>query len=805
MQQNQEERRVRKERERAERKAREAAAASGANGVAEGGNERRKETEEERRVRKERERAERKAREAAVVAPSNEEENNVDNNSNGKELTPTTSPTNNDFAESLSREINILMATIEEQNREASLRSPSWLRRNQYETVSPKKENIEVHEPSVEENDVNNSDIDRRVSDRRKDRKQKKLEDGEQSPFPTMDFIRGDNSSTTMQDLRRQGYSAQYGKDLERATVLRRLVDLDDTGVVLFDAAPQSEYDLYIRSFSESGKRQVWVQAPAEEDFIDCEVQVDRAYRKRKAIQVPEDLFFYSKHPIEGNDADVDKGEVEDTKDALTEVLTPSVDPNLLVNYIHRVLPVMNAVLDSQSFVQKEGAEEMLGVDKNNSGASSLASLSYACTTYSFPLTSKRSLLKIRFSYPPSHLVAVLYSKVQEVVCLSELDRYLSVIVVWSIFDNTEPERILVSDSSLSCFCFSPSRPELLYGGSDNGSICVWDLREPDHHHLYEGCYQRLVFRLPSYSSSWNTDQHCSPVRQLCVVGYNNAVGAKREGGEQVASLDTSGEVRFWSVSDRDTRSRTNVNQNEHGVHIFSTVKLSLVGSSSRVGYDNASSTSDLSSPALSSLQPPYSGSGWGASALDFTPTDASRFVVAVPKGIQHCSRYGGITVPSLYGPSSRHFNQPIAVPCCVQFNVLDSRFLEAGYEDGTVRLFLHNQKSPRLIVAVAGAGVPIIELRCSSTARWITLVLDQNSTLHVLDHAHKNREEPQFSFPLAQTDTGACLCMDTPAELTSSGKQLLALGYEKNILQVHGINIANLQAPPAERDESWL
>ncbi|CCW64921.1 unnamed protein product [Phytomonas sp. EM1] len=805
MHRNEEERRARKERERAERKAREAAAAvepAGASGAVGGEKEeRRRETEEERRARKERERAERKAREAAAAANA---ESNADYSDSTKELASTASNTNRTLSVKPSNEVDMLVAAMEEENRETNLRSATQSRKGRDAAASLNNENMDDHGSSRGANDVNNSNVGRRVSERRESRKLKKLQGSEQNSSAPADSV-GDDSSSTMQDLRRQGYRGQFEKDLARATVLRRLVDLDDAAVVLFDAAPQSEYDLYIRSFSESGKRQMLVQAPAEEDFIDAEVQVDRAHWKQKTMQAPDDLFLHPKQSTEGHDVDDDKGEADHKKDDLMEMIVPSADPNLLGNFIHHVLPVMSAVLDSQTFGKQSDAEGNEGISKNITGAAPLASFSYACTTYSFSLTNTRQLQKVCFSYAPSHCVAVLYGEAQGAVGLPELDRYPSVILVWSIFDNTEPERILVSYSSLPCFCFSPSRPELVYGGSENGSVCVWDLREPDHHHLYEGCYRRLVFRLPSYSSSWHTDQHCSPVRQLRIVGYNNVFGPKREGGEQLASLDSSGEVKFWAVSDKDTRSRTTINQNDHGMHIFSTVKLSLVGSSSREGYHNMDSTTDPSPLASSSVLPTCSGCGWGASALDFTPTDASRYVVATPKGIVHCSRYGGITVPSLYGPTTHHFSQPIAVPCCVQCNVLDSRFIEAGYEDGTVRLFLHNQKAPQLTVVVANAGVPIIELRCSNIARWITLALDQAGTLHVLDHAHRNREEPQFSFPLAQADTGACLCMDTPAEVRSSEKQLLALGFEKGMVQVHSFNMANLQTPAAERDESWL
>lgn len=62
--------------------------------------------------------------------------------------------------------------------------------------------------------------------------------------------------------LNRQGYRLQYAKDMERGLMLRRLIDLDDLSVVIYDAAPQSSYDLYLTNFRTSGKVQASTQVP---------------------------------------------------------------------------------------------------------------------------------------------------------------------------------------------------------------------------------------------------------------------------------------------------------------------------------------------------------------------------------------------------------------------------------------------------------------------------------------------------------------------------------------------------------------
>ena len=53
---------------------------------------------------------------------------------------------------------------------------------------------------------------------------------------------------------------------MERGQMLRRLIDLDDLSVVIYDAAPQSSYDLYLTNFRTSGKVQASTQVPTWRD-----------------------------------------------------------------------------------------------------------------------------------------------------------------------------------------------------------------------------------------------------------------------------------------------------------------------------------------------------------------------------------------------------------------------------------------------------------------------------------------------------------------------------------------------------------
>jgi len=736
------ERRIRKERERAERKAQEAAESGGKS----------KETEEERQSRKAKERAER----------------DIDNN-----LRPCS-------------QHDDLVAAIQAENRVAS-------------RAGIQSHRAESRSQRLREEEEAGRERDERREQRRKERDaSRKSRDGVMANRPSSDRPPTGTAAVDTAQLMRQGYRIRFEKDLSRATALRRLVDLDDTAAVIVDLAPLTEYDMYIRNFGENGKRQAASQAPCAEDRADRGVQADRIKQKNRDSQIPDDLGLYPEQyservgfKVEGGGRNHEDGEEDnEPSDSTTAVggrgshtrhngqrpdAMISVDTALLGRFVTNVFPVVSATLDENApgggSAATDGARSKVGTQ-----------FSSEFTTYALSATSNRPVLRTQLSPTSPHCVAALYGELTEAGPSPELDRYASVILLWNIFDASTPESALVSFSPITCMCFSPSRSHFLYAGMADGSVCVWDLREPDRQHTNAGRWQQVTFRLPSYATSWQADNHIRPVCQVCIAGYNTVVGVRKDENEQLATLDDGGTVKFWTVNDRESQSKAVISNTEYGLHIGSSVRLSLAVTAKTGSGD---------------------GSGASAGGFDFAPSDAAHYVVACADGLVHQSRYGSVAAPSVYGPASLYFQDLVQVPACVQYSPTDSRILMAGYEDGTVRLFEHTQSAPQLTMTVGMH--PILDVRCSSSHKWCAWALDQSGTLHLLDCAHRERETPRLSLPLTQPETGVCLCLDCPQEEKSVENRLLALGFEKGILQVHVLDNAKLQMPASERDEKWL
>ncbi|CAD2222350.1 WDdomain 60 [Angomonas deanei] len=599
--------------------------------------------------------------------------------------------------------------------------------------------------------------------------------------------------------LHRQGYRGQFEKDLARATALRRLVDLDDTSAVVVDLGPQTEYDMYIRNFGSSGLTQVGVQAPCEEDYVSTEVQAERVKTKNRSAQVPGDLGLYPEREAERNafrlkgsgTTDREQDDEEDGGERKKDHQPPSVDAGLLASFLSRVYPVLGALMD-------EGASAAaVKTDKKSKGATSFSS-SY--TTLLFAGTRNRKVRKTVFSQANTQHLAVLYGSSEELGSSPQLDRFTSVILVWKARDPSAPEHLLVSSSEIRSICWSPSRPYILYAGTEDGCVVLWDLREPDRYHLNAGRYQKLVFRVPSFTTAWMTDNHVVPVCDVRVAGYNTPGSPRREEMEQLLSLDVSGVTRFWALNEKDTP-KANISENDYGLNPLSTVRLYPANTyrTNRRGEEE---------------EDPHTAGGAGgaldadtalcirAHGVDFSPVDPSHYLVAMADGVRHVSRFSSVASPALYGPSTHYFETPVVVPSCLQFNTVDTRVFIAGYEDGTVRLYLTTESHPQLTVPLGGGA--IVDVRPSLSSKWLTWALDDTGTIHLLDHAHRDRHVPLLSQPLNASDTGLCTALDTPSEEKADVK-LLVLGFEKGMVQVHTLDNEKLQTPSSQRDENWL
>jgi hypothetical protein len=586
--------------------------------------------------------------------------------------------------------------------------------------------------------------------------------------------------------LARQKHKKQYEQDLARATMLRRLVDLDVLTATLADLPPMSEYDLFIRNFGGAGREQRGCQAPQLEDLVNAETQAERIHSKTKVCQCPEDLGLFPERlslanaaaatKPAGSKADDDEAPQQEEPTSPKRKNRVAVDTNALGSFMSRVFPVVRALLDENEATKNPLARK--ASFSNHSFSSTVVPLLFE------PIAGRR-VVEMRYSRLVTQYLLVVYGPPPPDADLDvEINRFEGVALLWNVNDPREPDKVLVSNTALTAGCLSVTRPHLIYAGSAAGSVCVWDTREPDHlhntvHNRGKGAY---TCRLPSFTSEWGKDNHSAPITRICISGYNSILGVRKEETEQLVSMDKRGQLYFWRVSESEQQnfSALSINEAEFGLNLFSAVRLNRA-------------TSVVVPVGDSGVR-----GGLVTNDLEFVPTDTSHMLVATGTSVLQLSRFGTLTAPSSYKSNSDWGTTTAATT--VHYSPVDSRVFVTGYKDGNVRLYLKDEGNAQYSIPLSAHEIQ--KVRFSSSMKWVLFALDAAGSFFVLDFATNNKSTPVAKSELQEAKSGRCTAFDVSLEERMESK--LGFGYEKGLVEVHTLN-QKMFAPSNQRNDRWL
>src|SRR5690349_14916489 len=120
----------------------------------------------------------------------------------------------------------------------------------------------------------------------------------------------------------------------------------------------------------------------------------------------------------------------------------------------------------------------------------------------------------------------------------------------------------MLCESEPACCCFAPNKPNLVFAGTANGSVLMWDIQElPSLHQKINLPFGEMVFRFPSYSTDGLFTQngaHEEPIRSIIAfhqsdIDKREKMSATEEDQGQthaqpfaVASIDEAGTMQLW-------------------------------------------------------------------------------------------------------------------------------------------------------------------------------------------------------------------------------------------------------------------
>ncbi|XP_050747040.1 cytoplasmic dynein 2 intermediate chain 1 isoform X1 [Gymnogyps californianus] len=509
----------------------------------------------------------------------------------------------------------------------------------------------------------------------------------------------------------RQSSRSMASKQKKRSSELLPLIDLDfSVSLSLLDLPPVNEYDMYIRNFGKMNTKQAYVQC--NEDNLERDIQTEEVEMLEKWTQHPGESALVSGGPINSQDMSVNGP------------LTPKIDSQRLANFLRSACQVIAVLLEEDQVATQPRW-------KLRSRQTSL-SISDSC----FQLNTNQPFLHDR-------KISCLYvSQVQRQTLLSVhglrekagvgLLNRKSIICVWNIWQPSSPQKVLIGDSEVICCCFSPSKTTLVFAGTIDGSLLVWDLREDSRMHPHMMISETdWTFRVPTFSTDGilNSVNHTSPIVAVEPVstslytdqnfGFSSLSYQEETSGPpfQIASMDENGILNMWVVVELQ---KVDLAGSQTDLGLIPGGKVKLVHSST-MELNNSLFPKDVRQRMPQTL------------AIKFLSSNPNHFIVGTNIGlVGHGTRHDLKVLPKLFRPQESGLRS-ISINAIDFFPFGKPLFL-VGCSDGSIRLHQMTSEYPLMQWNDSTNGQPIIALQWALTRPAVFFVLDASSNIYIWD-----------------------------------------------------------------------
>ncbi|XP_039380626.1 cytoplasmic dynein 2 intermediate chain 1 isoform X4 [Mauremys reevesii] len=468
----------------------------------------------------------------------------------------------------------------------------------------------------------------------------------------------------------RQSSQIMASKQKKRSTELLRLIDLDfSVSFSLLDLPPVNEYDMYIRNFGKTNTKQAYVQS--NEDNLERDVQTDEIETLEKWTQHPGDSVLVSGGPRSSNDVSTDI------------VVTPKIDSQRLTNFLRSACQVIAVLLE----------EDRVATQPRWNLRSRQTSLSISDSCFqlntNLPFLHGRKVSCLHVSQVQRQALLSVHG-LPEKPGANQLDRKY-IVCVWNVWQPSSPQKVLVCEAEVSCCCFSPNKATLVFAGTMDGSLVVWDLREDSRmHHCMKLNETDWIFRSPTFSTDGvlSSLNHTYPVLAIEPVstsvckehnyGLSHLSSQEEMSGLsfQIASMDENGTLNLWVAVELQ---KVDLAGSQSDLGLIPGGKVKLVHSST------VQLNSSLFPKDILCLRKPQTLN------IKFLPSNPNHFIVGTDIGVVGCS-------------------------------------------DGSIRLHQMTSEHPLIQWNDSTNGQPVIALQWALTRPAVFFVLDASSTVYIWD-----------------------------------------------------------------------
>ena len=490
-----------------------------------------------------------------------------------------------------------------------------------------------------------------------------------------LDFVGAQRTQVVNKALSK---TAQRGKDLIR------LIELDTVYFDLLELKPQTEYEVYMKSFGKSESYQKYTQY--NEDCLD----------KDTATEPSDTKTCWTQHPAESSVASAHEGDATEEDSSLGRY-----NPLTLSRFVSISSQVVLTLLEERA--SRHGFTDTFK-----------------------PVTSSK-FSDTSAVYPPHQIVAgrtpiftCAVSSQMFVVCYTKCKTESLVITPgmtcsWNLHNVHEPVSVLVSNSAHRCVCVSSYNHNVIFVGCEDGAVCLWDMNEPDSmHKSMQFNNKKFVVRLPTYCTSGIqvAETHNSKITSIQAIRFDQE--QLHMTSFQLASLDEHGLVIIWVVLEVQDTSFSG-SQTDLGLRPGGKVKL-VKSASMNVNFPQH--VQDL----FPEIRTYAFQQSWSDSNLYFVATDKGSVVKS--------SRTQNLSQPMYY---SEEFSVPSIVGS-IDFNKFNWKYFLCGTSDGSIMLYYVKRSTPLVVWDRTTRGRPVRIVQWSKYSSTIFYAMDSANKFYMWD-----------------------------------------------------------------------
>ncbi|XP_054751026.2 cytoplasmic dynein 2 intermediate chain 1-like isoform X1 [Lytechinus pictus] len=499
----------------------------------------------------------------------------------------------------------------------------------------------------------------------------------------------------------------------KRGQELMTLIDLDSTGFDIFDMPPVREYDRYIASFGRSNTKQAFVQC--NDDNLDRDIQTEEIDKNDR----------WTQHPQEGSAATGGSNVKEEGDELPLERETNSLQFN---RFMENATQLISVLLDEQ-------LANRVGGKLESNKRSIVFSDGYTLMNTGTPILQGRSIVRVVIHPVQTNLIITMHSMPKaDLMNIDDKDLKVlekagltnrGLLCVWNINEPSRPQKILVLKSVPTTCTFSPSKATMAFCGTVDGSVCVWDLREPPSmHQKCEFGWGHIMVRVPTYSTEAGCPEeshHSRVVAMQPIVSSDDAQKATSKSNLnddsvgfsfQLATVDEKGTISFWVVIEIDKPDDAG---SESDLGLVPGGRVKLIKSSSI----------QLQIPTRE-LGPTYQ---LKVTDLQLLPSNPNHFFVATDAGfISHGARNTERVSPKYFLTND---GVPVGVKC-IDFSPFNLPCFLAANGDGSIQLFSSERGTPLVSWPNSTQGMSIVAISWSRSRPSVFFVMDIASKVYV-------------------------------------------------------------------------